>query len=179
MRKILLGVVAAAAIATPLAAATAANAATTAPSNSTVFLSKSTLQSTLHLNNAGFDALKAKDFTATGTLTAVQEVHFNCNGAEVSHYDWPTAYADAVTAKAVYNGNHTQITGYNVTDNGTIGEPEVRNPINWDQVNKAYAAAQTSPCGDVTGSPTSTYRYDYTPFNVTVNGTNVVTFEHA
>ena len=31
----------------------------------------------------------------------------------------------------------------------------------------------------MTGSPTSTYRYDYTPFNVTVNGTNVVTFEHA
>ena len=36
-----------------------------------------------------------------------------------------------------------------------------------------------SHCGDVTGSPTSTYRYDYTPFNVTVNGTNVVTFAHA
>ena len=45
MRKILLGLVAAAAIATPLVAATAANAATTAPSGSTVFLSKSTIQS--------------------------------------------------------------------------------------------------------------------------------------
>ena len=104
-------------------------------------------------------------------------MHFVCDGAEVSHYDWPTAYADAVTATAVYNGNHTQITGYNVTDNGTIGEPAVRNPINWDQVNAAWNAAAASDCG--TDSPTSTYRYDYTPFNVTVNGTNVVTFEHA
>ena len=31
----------------------------------------------------------------------------------------------------------------------------------------------------MTGSPTSTYRYDYTPFNVNVNGATVVTFEHA
>ena len=88
-----------------------------------MFLSKSTLQGTLHLNNAGFDALKASDFKATGTLTAVQEVHFVCNGVEVSHYDWPTAYADAVTATPVWNGGHNQITGYNVTDNGTVGEP--------------------------------------------------------
>jgi hypothetical protein len=151
-----------------------------------VFLSKSTLQGTLHLNNAGFDALKASDFKATGTVTAVQEVHFFCDGMEVSHYDWPTAYADAVTAKPVYNGNHTQITGYNVTDLGTVGEPaprldglDARNPIKWDQVNAAWDAARTSECGDVTGSPTSTYRYDKTPFDVTVNGTNVVTFEHA
>ena len=144
-----------------------------------MFLSKSTLQSTLHLNNAGFDALTEGSFKATGLATAVQEVHFNCNGAEVSHYDWPTAYADAVTAKAVYNGNHTQITGYNVTDNGTIGEPAVRNPINWDQVNAAWDAARTSPCGNVTDSPISTYRYDYTDFNVNVNGTSVVTFQHA
>ena len=181
MRKIILGLLAATAVAAPIAmTATAANAAaTTAPSTSTVFLSKSTLQGTLHLNNAGFDALKASDFKATGTFTAVQVAHFVCNGEEVSTYDWPTAYADDVTATPVYNGNGTQITGYNVTDNGTIGEPAVRNPINWDQVNTAYAKAQTSDCGDVTGSPTSTYRYDYTPFNVTVNGTNVVTFQHA
>ena len=143
MKKFILGLVAAAAIVTPLGMATAAHAATTtAPSTSTVFLSKGTLQSTLHLNNAGFDALKASDFKATGTFTAVQDVHFVCNGAEVSSYDWPTAYADAVTATPVYNGNHSQITGYNVTDNGTIGEPAVRNPINWDQVNTAWAAAQ-------------------------------------
>ena len=144
MRKIILGLLAATAVAAPIAmTATAANAATTtAPSGSTVFLSKSTLQSTLHLNNAGFDALKASDFKATGTFTAVQEVHFVCNDAEVSHYDWPTAYADAVTATPVYNGNHTQITGYNVTDNGTVGEPAVRNPIKWDQVNTACDTAQ-------------------------------------
>ena len=68
MKKFILGLVAAAAIATPLVGATAAHAATTAaPNASTVFLSKSTLQGTLHLNNAGFDALKASDFTATGT----------------------------------------------------------------------------------------------------------------
>ena len=162
------------------ASAGAANAATTtAPSGSTVFLSKSTLQGTLHLNNAGFDKIKAEDFKATGTFTAVQEVHFVCNDSEVSSYDWPTAYADAVDAKPVYNGNGTQITGYNVTDKGTVGEPAVRNPINWDQVNAAWDKAVDSDCGDVTGSATSTYRYDYTPFNVTVNGTNVVTFEHA
>lgn len=162
------------------ASAGAADAATTtAPSGSTVFLSKSTLQSTLHLNNAGFDKITDKSFTATGTFTAAQVVHFTCDGAEVSSYVWPTAYADDVTAKPVWNGGHNQITGYNVTDNGTVGEPAVRNPINWDQVNSAWDAAVHSPCGDVTGSATSTYKYDWTPFNVNVNGTNVVTFEHA
>jgi len=34
-------------------------------------------------------------------------------------------------------------------------------------------------CGDITGSPTSTYRYDWTNLDVTVNGTSVVTFQHA
>ena len=67
-----------------------------------------------------------------------------------------------------------------MTDLGTVGEPAVRNPINWDQVNTAYAAAQNSPCGDVTGSATSTYRYESRhPFNVSVNGGTVLTFAHA
>src|SRR5690349_21122026 len=96
LRKISLGLVATAVVAAPLTLAGSANAATT-PNGGTVFLSKSTLQSTLHLNNAGFDALKASDFKATGTLLAVQQAHFVCDGAEVSSYDWPTAYADAVT----------------------------------------------------------------------------------
>jgi hypothetical protein len=180
MKKIILGLVAATAIAAPIAMSAPANAATTtAPSNSTVFLSKSALQGTLHLNNAGFDALKASDFKATGTLLAVQDVHFTCNDVEVSHYDWPTAYADAVTATPVWNGGHNQITGYNVTENYMAGEPAVRNPINWVQVNDAWDAAVHSPCGDVTGSATSTYRYETTPLDVVVNGTSVVTFQHA
>jgi hypothetical protein len=122
MRRIILGVVAAAAIATPLVAATAANA-TVAVENGIGHVDKGDVQTALGWNNAAFDkGVGSLKFT-TSAEKVNADYKMSCfNGstgaidAEVSHTIISQPGTTTVTATPVLNsGNGKQITGFNLT----------------------------------------------------------------
>ena len=149
-----------------------------------MFLSKSTLQTALGWNNAGFDAnvepLKF-DFEAPRSPSRPEVVHFVCTGAEQRSVTVTTRAARLRPTPSrpprVSNGNGTQITGYDVTDERHRRRPGgPRRHLGPRAPAYARAAASRLPARDRLGHQHVPLRV--TPFNVTVNGTNVVTFEH-
>jgi hypothetical protein len=125
MRKILLGLVATAALAAPLAAATAANASV-AFDGSTGHVDKGDIQSALGWNNGDFDkGVSTLKFTA-GSATAekvTQDYPMLClnfatgDMSTVGHrlFVQPGTVSADVTAKPVLNSNGKQITGFDLT----------------------------------------------------------------
>jgi opacity protein-like surface antigen len=117
MRKILLGLVATAALATPLAAATAANASV-AFDGSTGHVDKGDVQTALKWNNADFDkGVNTLTFTSTGTTTLGNETRWQCNDGSVQSRTSLVTFGTSVTATPVLNSNGKQITGWNLTSN--------------------------------------------------------------
>src|ERR1700752_3874651 len=120
MRKLLLGVVAAAAIATPLVAATAANAATT-DANGVITVTKGEVQSAFGWNNGAFDANvgAAKDVKFTGILVQHDnETRWQCSGGVQSQTS-RGVQAPTFNATQPVSGTGKQINGW------TLGGPGV------------------------------------------------------
>ncbi len=122
MRKILLGLVAATAVAAPLALASSANA-TVAVENGVGHVDKGDVQTALGWNNKAFDGgAGSLKFTA-GAEYVIADYKMSCfNGttggidAEVSHTIIFQTGTTAVTSTPVLNaGNRKQITGFDLT----------------------------------------------------------------
>src|SRR4051812_33597148 len=125
MRKIILGLVAATAIATPLVAATAANA-TVAVDNGIGFVGKGDIQTALgYKNDAAIQADAANiKFASTGTVTEVGGFQWTCNdGTTQRGYVSTTvsAMTQTVNATPIANGQGKITNGFNLTGVNTDG----------------------------------------------------------
>ena len=108
MRKILLGVVAAAAIATPLVAATAANAATT-DVNGVVTVSKGEIMAQFPgMNETTFQKIAMADgqsLTGSDVTTFTTETTWNCSDGSTQHHYRNTIRATPMTFTEIFNGS--------------------------------------------------------------------------
>ena len=153
MRKILLGLVAAAAIATPLAAATAANAATT-DANGVVTVSKGEVIAQFPgMNETAFQKIAmtaGESLTGSDVTTFTTETTWGCSDGSIQHHYRNTIRTTPMTFTEIYNGSANKVTGW------TIG-PRARRPSSSEQHGRQPLPVVTTCAGGLRRtSPRST-----------------------
>jgi hypothetical protein len=132
MRKLILGVVAAAAIATPLVAATAANAATT-DVNGVVTVSKGEIMAQFpSMNEAAFQRIamaEGESLTGSNVFTATTTTGVGCSDGTVQTHFRSTHITSPIALTEIFNGSANKVTGWTlgakgasvVTESNTYG----------------------------------------------------------
>jgi len=121
MRKIIIGLVAAAAIATPLAFASSANAATTDASG-VVTVSKGEIMAQFpSMNEKAFQMIAmapGESLTGSNVFTATTTTGVGCSDGTVQNHFRSTHITSPITLTEVYNGSADKVTGWTLGSKG-------------------------------------------------------------
>ena len=121
MRKIIIGLVAAAAIATPLAFASSANAATTDASG-VVTVSKGEIMAQFpSMNEKAFQMIAmapGESLTGSNVFTATTTTGVGCSDGTVQNHLRSTHITSPITLTEVYNGSADKVTGWTLGSKG-------------------------------------------------------------
>ena len=121
MRKIILGLVAATAIVSPIAFATSANAATT-DANGVVTVSKGEIMAQFpSMNEKAFQAIAMADgqsLTGSNVFTATTTTGVGCSDGTIQNHFRSTIITSPITLTEIYNGSADKVTGWNLGAKG-------------------------------------------------------------
>ena len=121
MRKVILGLAAAAAIAAPLTLAGTANAATT-DANGVVTVAKGEVMAQFPgMNEAAFQKVAmapGESLTGSNVFTATTDTGVGCADGTVQHHERNTIITSPVTATEVYNASSSKVTGWTLGAKG-------------------------------------------------------------
>ena len=121
MRKIIIGLVAAAAIATPLAFASSANAATTDASG-VVTVSKGEIMAQFpSMNEKAFQKIAmapGESLTGSNAFTATTTTGVGCSDGTVQNHLRNTILTSPIALTEVYNGSANKVTGWTLGAKG-------------------------------------------------------------
>jgi hypothetical protein len=118
MRKILLGLVATAAIASPIALASSADAATT-DGNGVVTVAKAEVMQPLGLNEAAFQN-GPKVLTGSNVFTATTTTGVGCKDGTVQYHERNTILTSPIDFAPIINAANRKTTGWTMTQGASV-----------------------------------------------------------